>query len=124
MHLFWLRQMRPARTYHMTVFPRSADSLLHMRFNTIEIEGRQKFAIGHGVDAVFMAANAYKQFCMRIPGRDLIVTDRPFNTITIFRGCSKFIFAPALAGPAPGERFAAYLVATYPVERFFLYVRM
>src|SRR4051812_5082059 len=97
-----------------------ADDLLH----AIHIKGRQELSVGHGFNTILIAAHTNKFFYMRVPGRYIIIANRPGNAIAKTLGIGKLIFAPALAGPPPGKRFAAYLVAPDPVEGFFLYIGM
>src|SRR6266487_2436003 len=61
---------------------------------------------------------------MTIPGRHIAIANRPINSITVTLRCCKIKFTPSCTSPAPDERFAAYLVAAYPLKRFFLYVGM
>ncbi len=116
--------MRPAGMYKVPVFVMGGDLPLDMRFRAVQIERRQELAVGHCFYTVAGAAYADEFFYMGIPWGNVCIPDRPACAIPEPLRGGELKRAPALAGPAPGERFAAYLVAPYPIERFVLYVRM
>src|SRR6185503_9732844 len=78
------------------------------------------FAIGHGFQPVLIAADARKFFDMRVPRRYIVVTDWPVDGIAVALRGGKLKITPPLAGASPHDRFAAHLVAAYPIERLFL----
>src|ERR1700743_1409231 len=117
-------QMCPAGFYHAAVLIMSVDLLLHSFFHTTHFKRRQIIAIGHTFQTVFITTNSREPFYMRIPRRYIFVPDRPIYRITITLRCRKLEVAPALAGTSPHDGFTTYLVATYPVERLLLYIRM
>ena len=61
---------------------------------------------------------------MAVPGGHIRVTNWPINAIAKLGWCFKLVLAPALAGATPDQGFAAHLIPSNPVERFFLHVGM
>src|SRR6185437_11036194 len=124
MDIRWLRQLRPAPCDHVPAGAPFADLFLEMFLRAIHIEGREIISVRHSLQTVPVAADAREPFDVRIPGSDLIIGDGPFDAIAITCRSGKFIMTPTRTGPSPNERFAAYLVAPDPIERFILDIGM
>src|SRR2546423_3398990 len=116
--------MRTTTHYDWPVFIIFFDFLLDVFFYASEFEWRQHLAIGEIFQAIPVTADAYKSLHMGIPGCKIIIPDGPIHCKCIAGGRFKFKPAPALRCPCPNKRFAAHLVTSYPVKRFFLDVWM
>jgi len=92
--------------------------------DAVEVEGRKVFAVGHCLESIAVAAHSDEFLDVGVPWRDVVVTYRPVNPVPLSLGRREFVFAPALAGAPPDDRFAADLVAADPVERLLLHVRV
>src|SRR5689334_3895360 len=75
-------------------------------------------------NTIFIATDSCKSFNMGIPWRKIIIAYGPVNGEAITCRGFEFKSTPTLRLPCPHQRFAAHLVTTYPVERFFLHIRM
>src|ERR1700743_1911430 len=71
-----------------------------------------------------LSADPREFFNIIIPGSDILVSDRPIDGNTFLCIRFKIHVTPAIALSSPGERAAANLVASYPVKRVSLDVRM
>src|ERR1017187_5351707 len=116
--------MRPTAMHHKAVFVIRVDLLLDLLFHAAHFKRREVFSVGHRFQTVLTAANAGEYFHVRVPGRNILVSDRPVNGISISGGSSKFKITPALAGATPHNGFTTNLVAPDPIKRFFLHIRM
>src|SRR5574339_134807 len=109
---------------HKTIFIILANLFLQMSLDTIEIERWKEFTIWHRFNTVFVSAYTCKKFNVRIPWSNILVTDRPVNSVTISRGRCKFVRTPSLTRPTPNKGFSTYLITPYPVEWLLLNIRM
>src|SRR6476469_2010959 len=93
-----------------------------MFLGAVEVERRQKLAVGHCLEMVGVAANSDELLDVGVPRRDIVVGDRPVHPVAELLRRDELVLAPALARTAPDDRLAADLVAADPVERFGLHV--
>src|SRR3569833_357247 len=116
--------MCPAGLHHKAVLIMPVYFTLDLLFNGTHFKRRKVFAIGQRLQAVPVSANAREFLDVAVPRRNVLIADRPVDSIPETLGSRKFEIAPALAGPPPHDRLTANLVAADPVERLFLYVGM
>ena len=74
-------------------------------------------------DAVLGAAHARKALDVVVPGRDVLVANRPIGTGSVDLVRLEIDVAPAQAEASPRQRLAAHLVPAHPIERLRLDVR-
>src|SRR5207302_9346679 len=75
---------------------------------------RQKFSVGQLRQAFGLAADPSELFHVVVPGRDVRIADRPIDCDPILQIRFKIEITPAIALPAPGDRFSANLAAANP----------
>src|SRR5690625_4069710 len=73
---------------------------------------------------IIISTYSNKVFYMRIPRFNILIADRPIYGKTVSFWRFKFIITPTLSRPAPDKGFPSYLIATYPVKRLLLYIRL
>src|SRR6266550_567803 len=95
-----------------------------MLLRAVEIERRQKLAVGHCFEMIGVPAHADELLDVRVPRRDVVVGDRPVHPVTELFRSDELVLAPPLAGATPDDRLSADLVAANPVEWLLLDVRM
>ncbi len=61
-------------------------------------------------------------FNVVVPRRKVAVANRPVNSDALLRVGLKVVIAPAITLAPPGQRAAAYLIASIPVEAFYFRV--
>src|SRR4029077_8167489 len=101
-----------------------ANAVAEMFLDAVEVERREILSIGHRLEAIRFSAYSDESLDVSVPRRDVVVTDRPVDPVTLSFRRGEFVLAPPLAGPSPDYRLAADLIAANPVERFFLHVRV
>src|SRR5689334_16136720 len=93
-----------------------------MFLGAVEVERRQKLAVGHRLEVVGVAADSDELLDVGVPRRDIVVSDRPVHSVAELLRSDELVLAPALARTAPDDRLAADLIAADPVERLGLHV--
>src|SRR3954469_7906232 len=95
-----------------------------MSLDAVEVERREILAIRHPLESIPIAAHTDELLDVRVPGRDVVVADRPVHPVAELLRRDELVLAPPLARSAPDERLAADLIAADPVERRLLHVRV
>src|SRR4051812_2225422 len=72
----------------------------------------QELAIGQLAQAFFVAADADETLDVRIPGRDVLVANRPVVAMAVLRIRAEVEIAPPVDLPPPGDRATAELSST------------
>src|SRR3954465_14197615 len=116
--------MRPATLYDVPIAVALEQTVAQMLFSAVEVERRQILAVRHRLESIAGAADTNELLHVRVPWRNVVVSNRPVDSVAEFFWRDEFVLAPALAGAAPNQRFTSDLISTNPVERFLLHVRM
>src|SRR6266550_9041978 len=95
-----------------------------MLLRAVEIERRQKLAVGHCFEMIGVPADADELLDVGVPRRDVVVADRPAHPVPELLRSHELVLAPALTGASPDDRLAAHLITADPVERLLLDVRV
>ena len=108
---------------HVATGEGAHDFTLRVFLDVVHFPCGEKFAVGQGLEAVVVAADAGEALDVGIPRREFVVSDRPLTKAVAGRSF-EIKAAPALRLAGPDEGFAADLVAANPVEGPVLHVGM
>ena len=95
-------------------------ALLH----AIELHRRQKLPVRKLRQILGLTADADEALDMIVPGREIVIADRPVDRDALARIGLEVHRAPAITLPAPHDGAPADVVAAYPVEALNLDVRI
>src|SRR5882757_2535638 len=93
------------------------DPLARGALDRRHLHGRQELAVGQLRPALRSARDPDELLHMRIPGRNVLVADRPVITVTVLGIRLEIQVAPAIDLSAPGNGPAADLAPAKPTER-------
>ena len=95
-----------------------------MLLDAVHFHRRQELAVGQLRQAFVLAADADETLDVVVPGRDVLVADRPVDGDAVLGVGLEVHRTPAIALPAPHDGTAADVIAADPVEALDLGVGM
>jgi hypothetical protein len=111
-----LRQVRGPSHDHRAAAEGLRDPFLDLLLQAVHLHGRQELAVGQLWKSVTAAADAGEPLGVVVPGRDVLVPDRPVDAVAVARVRLEVEIAPAVRLAAPQQRSAADVIPAHPVE--------
>src|SRR5688500_618116 len=123
-HFLRFGKMRASSDDRVTIGVVVLNFFLDMFFNTIHFPRWKRFTIGQCFQSVAVSAYANKFFDMRIPWSQLVILNRPRHSKSISPRRFEIKMTPSLCLACPYQGLSSLLIATNPVEWFFLDIWM